>query len=117
MDHQQSENGLTSYTQSETDLNQVERHQNEKRDAIFDFQIPKDDGSRHIHSNILMMRNMQGNTQTDHMDKASDRFAQQLGIHSITEQNQWMDNGFDATAEMTTLFLQSKRHVEEHDYD
>jgi hypothetical protein len=117
MDHIEPENARSGHTPLETGFNRVETYANEKTDAIFDFQIAKDGHSHNIHSNILMMRGLQGNNQTDHLDRASHGFAQQLDVHSINEQNRLMDNGFDATAEMTTLFLQSKKHTEEHDYN
>jgi hypothetical protein len=53
----------------------------------------------------------------DHLTRASARFAQQLGSEAIHEQNQFMDNGFSSTAEMTSLFLQSKKFVKERDHE
>jgi len=88
----------------------------ERNDAIFDFKLSKDGTSNNIHSNILMMRGLQGNHENTHLDRAVYNFAEQLDPDSIQEQNRFMDNGFDTTSEMTTLFLQSKKHVEQHDY-
>ena len=89
----------------------------EKSDAIFDFKISKDKTSNHIHSNILTMRGLQGNSEDTHLNRAVYNFAQELDPGSIQEHNRFMDNGFDTTSEMTTLFLESKRYVEEHDYN
>jgi hypothetical protein len=86
-------------------------------DAIFDFRTSEDGHSHNVNPNILMMRGIQGDTQNSHLARASERFAQQLDPISIQEQNRLMDNGFDTTAEMTSLFLQSKKHVEEHNYN
>ncbi|KAJ1465010.1 hypothetical protein T484DRAFT_1866857 [Baffinella frigidus] len=51
----------------------------------------------------------------DHLDRASQRFAQQLDVTAIQEHKSLMDNGFNATAEMTSLFLQSTKLVEDPD--
>jgi hypothetical protein len=47
------------------------------------------------------------------MGGASQRFAQQLDVTAIQEHNSLMDNGFNATAEMTSLFLQSTKLAED----
>ena len=110
-------NVLPDYTQNEMNGNQLQIYPAEKSDAVFDFQISKDGQSRNIHSNIFAMRGLQGDNQNIHLDRASQRFAEELDIHSIQEQNKFMDNGFDATAAMTALFQQSRKHTEEHDYN
>jgi len=89
---------------------------NRTSNAIFDFKAT-DMGQPHIHSGNLSMRGVHLDDQTSHITVASERFAQQLDLNSIQEQNRFMDNGFDTTAEMTTLFLQSKKHVEEHNFN
>jgi hypothetical protein len=89
---------------------------NRTSNAIFDFKAT-DMGQPHIHSGNLSMRGVHLDDQTSHIAVASERFAQQLDLNSIQEQNRFMDNGFDTTAEMTTLFLQSKKHVEEHNFN
>jgi hypothetical protein len=86
----------------------------EKHDAIFDFNFAKDKQSNNIHSNIVMMRDIQGNSKNTQLDGVSENFAQQLDFNSI--EDRFMDNGFDTTSEMATLFLQSRKHIEQHDY-
>ena len=99
---------------SETHQDQYEidksTHIINNNNAVFDFQMG-------VSSNLLSMGGLHGQNQTSHIAIASERFAQQLDINSIQEQNRFMENGFDATAELNSLFMQSKKHVEEHNYD
>ena len=62
----------------------------------------------------LQVRGFESN---DNLMYASQRFAQQLGADAIKEQNSYMDDGFNATAEMTTLFLRSTKLSEQHNFD
>ena len=54
---------------------------------------------------------------SNNMIQASQRFAEQIGTDAIKEQNGFMDDGFDATAEMTTLFMQSTKLMKKGNVD
>ena len=112
--HDQFQHDQFQHDQFQHDQFDTSNHMNNKNDAIFDFQLAQDGQHQGVHS--LSMRDLQGN-QTSHIVIASERFAQQLDTNSIQEQKRFMNNGFDATTEMNSLFMQSKKHVEEHNYD
>ena len=80
-----------------------------KTDAVFHFaQIGE------ISPDSLSMQYVETN---DHLTVASHRFAEQMDAEAIKEQNSYMDNGFNKTAEMTNLFMQSTKLAEEHNFD
>jgi hypothetical protein len=87
------------------------------RDAVFGFPTTKNGCTTTMqpHSLTLQHMNHDNNTQ-NHFLKASERFAEQIDVDAIEEQSQFMDNGFNATSEMTSLFLQSTKLSEERDY-
>jgi hypothetical protein len=55
-------------------------------------------------------------SESNHLTNASQRFGQQIHVDAIKEQNMLMDNGFNATSEMTDLFLQSTKLTQEREY-
>jgi hypothetical protein len=117
MDHTGIGNVVTGYANNQLDLTQSEAHPTPKNDSIFDFQVSNNGQTQNINSTMFAMHGLQGENRNDHLDRASQRFAAELDFHSIQEQNKFMDNGFESTAAMTALFLQSKKHTEEHDYN
>ncbi|KAJ1469345.1 hypothetical protein T484DRAFT_1754494 [Baffinella frigidus] len=97
-----------------------EREPHRDTDAIFDFRVTHNGHSHSVAPNTLVLRDMShshSNPDHNHLARASRRFAQQLDPNAIKEQTRWMDNGFNATAEITSLFLLSTKLVQERDYN
>jgi hypothetical protein len=85
---------------------------------VFDFRADGGGGNHRVGADALSMRTaLELDAGHDHLTMASARFAQQLDSDAIHEHNLFMDNGFNVTAEMTSLFLQSKKLVKERDYE
>jgi len=92
---------------------------------VFDFRMDPggsvgagDRGNHPVDASTLSVRSASElDAGHDHLTLASARFAQQIGSEAIHEHNQFMDNGFSSTAEMTSLFMQSKKFVKERDYE
>jgi len=94
---------------------------------VFDFRVDHQrgggGGGQHQHHHFVDAGTLSVRSASeldagrDHLMMASARFAQQLDSEAIHEQNQFMDNGFNSTAEMTSLFMQSKKFVKDRDYE
>jgi hypothetical protein len=116
------------HQQEQQQQQQQQQHQEDEQQAlgrcsnndIFDFRMDyRGGGGGHpVDAGTLSVRSASElDAGHDHLTMASARFAQQLGSEAIHEQHQFMDNGFSSTAEMTSLFLQSKKFVKERDYE
>jgi hypothetical protein len=87
-------------------------------DNIFDFPVTNNGHGQNIRPYSLALGGVSDSLMGDsHLLYASERFAQQLDVNAIQEQNRCMDNGFNATAELTSLFLQSTKLVHELNFD
>jgi hypothetical protein len=86
--------------------------------AVFGFQTRSNGTSHNVNSQSLMMQSSRPMSHTpDYVLRANEQFAKHLDISTINEQSKLMDNGFDATAGLTSLFMQSTKLVEEHNYE
>lgn len=83
-------------------------------DAIFDFHA-----QHQVHPHTLPADSgmMCAPPMRDNLSRANERFAQQIHADAIREHNQYMDNGYHATAEMTSLFMQSTKLAEDLNFD
>ncbi|KAJ1466483.1 hypothetical protein T484DRAFT_3633367 [Baffinella frigidus] len=87
-------------------------------DTIFDFPVSQNGHIQSVGSHALLVRGGSEQTHTGrHLSHASQRFAQQLDVDAIKEQSRYMDDGFNATAELTSLFMQSTKLVEEQNFN
>jgi hypothetical protein len=93
-------------------------HPDRTNNTVFGFHLPEDAQTRGVTSQDLLICEVPNHTYGDtHLIQASKRFAQQLDIGSIQEQTRLMDNGFNATVDMNSLFLQSTKLVQENSYN
>jgi hypothetical protein len=118
-DFQTQSNG-TGHTVQPPDYSQERSTATDPRraDAVFDFQTRGNGTSHTVHAQSLMMRpTPPGRYEYDQVVMANQQFAQHLDIATIEEQSKLMDNGFHATADLTSLFLQSSKLIEEHNYE
>jgi hypothetical protein len=88
------------------------------RDAVFDFHVRGNGDMHNVHAASLMMRSTtHGPYEADEVARTNQQFAKHLDIASIQEQSKLMDNGFDTTADLTSLFMQSTKLIEERNYE
>jgi hypothetical protein len=87
-------------------------------ESVFDFPAAQPGHGQNQRPLSLIFGNTSDtNTDNHHLLYTSNRFAQQLDTAAINEQSQFMDNEFNATAELTSLFLQSTKFTETHNFD
>jgi hypothetical protein len=112
---------LSSYDLPDSYSNQYTpslQGQSKNTDAVFDFQMRSNGTSHSVNPQSLQMKTMGlGLPDDDHRVRTNQQFARHLDLSIIQEQTKLMDNGFDATADITNLFLQSTRLVEERNYE
>lgn len=92
------------------------------QDDVFGFKSVNNDGAYAFANQNTMFGSCLASSSSPYEDTSStvtsnERFAQQMTGNAITEHNQLMDNGFNATAEMTSLFMQSTKLVKERDLE
>lgn len=100
------------------EFNPSNQLQSRTNDHVFDFPVSYNDQVQNTGQYNLVLNDSRNYTvHTNNLFHASERFAQQLDVDAIQEQTRFMDNGFNATAEITSLFLQSTKLAEEHNFD
>jgi hypothetical protein len=88
------------------------------RDAVFDFHMGGNGDMHNVYAGSLMMQSTTYRPrEEDEVARTNQQFAKHLDIASIQEQSKLMDNGFDTTADLTSLFMQSTKLIEERNYE
>lgn len=112
-----TQHGIASYDASPVNVNSYQQ-QPRNNDAVFDFQARHNGTSNNIQSQSLMVRSTSTmNPVNDLIMRTNQQFAQQLDLATIQAQHQLMDNGFNVTADLSNLFLQSTKQIEEQNYE
>lgn len=96
------------------------QQRNRNTDSVFDFAVTSHGRTHAVTPHALAVNNVShynDRYENNHLHGASQRFAQQLDVKAIQEHNSLMDNGFNATSEITSLFLQSTKLAEEHNFN
>ena len=118
-DHEQGQ-----YHQTAEYLHQDAAEPRRETDSVFDFGIAQNGNVRSVQPQLLMMQGFPTSSTGNHITnpppsnliQAREGFAQHLDMDAIEEQNRLMDDGFNTTADISSLFLSSRKLYEEIDY-
>jgi len=92
------------------------------QDDVFDFKPVQNEGNNAFANHNTLFESCLASSSSPYeesspMMSSNERFAQQMTGNAIMEHNRFMDNGFNTTAEMTSLFMQSTKLVKERDLE